>query len=193
VAAGLGLAGCAGAPERPAPATPVASPDDFTVCHGYGCRERSPASLAPGEWAQVTALLRPTPADPAAERAALARALGRMETLVGARTGTAGDVGGTFTGFGLQGQLDCTDEATNTATYLRLFAAAGLVRHHEVDARVTRGWFLFGWPHVSATVRERGSGRVYAMDTWFHPNGHPAEVVPLEAWKDGWEPGDGGP
>ncbi len=35
---------------------------------------------------------------------------------------------------------------------------------------------------------EVGSGQSYAVDSWFHDNGVPAEIVPLPDWLSGWMP-----
>ncbi|HHQ40783.1 MAG TPA: hypothetical protein ENK20_00635 [Chromatiales bacterium] len=185
----LGLAaatGCAAPPPdgvRPAP-----RPEAFTVCHGHGCEQRTRVSLAPAEWARVEALFRPLPRDAAAERRAVACAIGLLERLVGPSTGTAGDLGGTFPGLGRPGQMDCVDEATNTGTYLRMLADAGLLRFHVPDGRATRGYFVAGWPHTTAVMRERATGRRWAVDSWFENNGRPARVVPLGRWRRGWRP-----
>ena len=49
-------------------------------------------------------------------------------------------------------QMDCIDESTNSTTYLRILAGAGLLRWHRVEARVTRGFFIFGWPHTTRDI-----------------------------------------
>ncbi len=180
------LAGaCAAPPTGPAPSP---RPGAFTVCHGHGCEERAPVSLTAAEWARVVALFRRLPHDAAAERRAVACAVGLLERLVGPRAGTDGDLGGTFPGLGRPGQMDCVDEATNTGTYLRMFADAGLLRFHVPDGRATRGFFLMGWPHTTAVLRERATGRRWAVDSWFHDNGVPARILPLERWRAGWKP-----
>ncbi len=192
--AALGLALAAGcATTAPDGGGPIPRPEAFAVCHGHGCEQRTPVSLTPAEWARVAALFRPPPADAAAERRAVACAVGLLERLVGPRTGTAGDLGGTFPGLGRPGQMDCVDEASNTGTYLRMLADAGLLRFHVPDGRATRGYFVMGWPHTTAVMRERGTGRRWAVDSWFEDNGRPARIVPLGLWRRGWRPPPGEP
>ncbi len=191
-ALGLALAtGCTLPPlddGRPAP-----RPGAFSVCHGHGCEERTPVSLSPAEWARVAALFRPPPADAAAERRAVACAIGLLERLVGPRTGTVADLGGTFPGLGRPGQMDCVDEAFNTETYLRMLADAGLLRFHAPDGYAIRGYLVMGWPHATAVMRERGTGERWAVDSWFEDNGRPAHVVPLGRWMLGWRPSPADP
>jgi hypothetical protein len=165
------------------------APHDFSVCHAGTCSLVTQTGLAPEQWARVAAGFA-TPAGSAeAERARIAEAIARFETLVGPLTGTAGDRGENRTGENWWGQMDCIDESTNTTTYLRILASSGLLRWHRVEARAVRGFFLFGWPHASAVISETGTGARWVVDSWFHDNGQPPEIVPLEIWRKGWRPG----
>ncbi len=164
-------------------------PDDFTLCRDHGCATEQRVSLSPGEWAEITAPLRTPALDAAAERAWIAQAAARFELAVGPKAGTAGDVGGTLTGVGEGGQQDCVDEAVTTTRFLLMLEKDGLLRHHEVSTPVHRAWIPGEITHLTATVVElEGNQGRYAIDTWFHGNGHVAEVVGIEAWLDGWEP-----
>ena len=165
-------------------------PSRILVCHAYGCEERQEVSLTFEEWGNIVATFTPPPETAAAERARVAAAIGIMERLIGPKTGTAGDQAGSavFT-FDARGQMDCLDESTNTTRYLRLFAARGLLRFHAVGAIAYRGRLIDGvGPHNAATLQERGNGETFAVDSWFHANGQPAEVVPLGDWRRGWRP-----
>jgi hypothetical protein len=64
------------------------------------------------------------------------------------------------------------------------------MRFHTVEDRATRGYFIFGYPHTTAVIKEKESGKQYAVDSWFFDNGKPPVIVPLETWKDGWKPKD---
>ena len=165
------------------------TPQRLSVCHAHDCKEIVTLAFSDELWRGLTSLFAPPPTDAAEERRRIAEAIGRIERFVGPLTGTAGDRGGSFTGLGAGGQMDCIDESTNTTTYLTLLAGAGLLRHHRVEPRATRGFFLFGWPHTSAVIRETGTERAFAVDSWFHDNGVPPEIVPLERWRDGYDPG----
>ncbi len=168
-------------------ADPKPTLDRVTVCHGYGCSRQETVNLR-RVWPQlVTVMAEPAP-DAATERANIALAIAAIELEVGARTGTSQDIGGTFTGFAQDGQLDCVDEAANTTTYLTLMDDAGLLRWHEIRAPMSRGFFINGWPHTSAVIAEIASGETFVVDSWFHANGVPAEVVTLDQWVGGWSP-----
>jgi hypothetical protein len=164
------------------------APGNFSVCHGGTCTIVSAVSFDDRHWAEIAAAF-PAPArDAAEERARIAEAISRFERVVGALTGTADDRAGNRRGRDWESQMDCIDESTNTTTYLRLLARAGLLRWHRVEARATRGFFVFGWPHTTAVVSELNGGAKWAVDSWFFENGRPPAIVPLALWRTGWRP-----
>lgn len=166
----------------------------FPFCDGGTCAEVRFVGLEENEWAEVRAMFMPPPETAEAERRVLREAIGLLERIVGPKTGTATDRAGTFGNSAWAGQLDCNDEAANSTTYMRLMAADGLLRFHRIEDTRTRGGFLFFGRHstavISETVSETASGRHYAVDSWFYDNGHPAEILPLEQWKNGWKPAE---
>ncbi len=165
------------------------TPDSFSVCHGYGCREVEQIGLTVAQWQEIQAIFEPAPESPEQERRAIARAIARFEQRVGPLTGTQNDKGRTFGATPGLDQMDCIDESSNSTSYLQILQQAGLLRWHQVSDRVSRGFFLFGWPHTTAVISERDAPeRKWVVDSWFHPNGDEPEIVPLEIWKSGWEP-----
>ena len=191
----LALGGCAGQTMSPDAEALVAQyqaeppgPERFPYCYTHGCQRIEETGLTTGEWAAITGLFVPVAEGPEAERARIAAASALFERSVGARIGTAGDVGGTFTGMGRVGQLDCVDEATNTTLLLTMLAAEGLLRWHDVGPLAHRGMIIDRWPHVTATVIARHGGGRFTVDTWFFDNGQEAVVVPVKQWMDGWSP-----
>lgn len=163
-------------------------PAAFSVCHGHTCARLDTVSLDHEKWQRVKNIFSPPATDAETERRHIAQAIALLETLVGPLTGTAGDKGKNLDGVGQEGQMDCIDESLNTTTYLKVLKAEGLIRWHEVESRSTRGFFIFGWPHSTAVIREAQSDRAFAVDSWFEENGAPPHIVPLEAWKSGWRP-----
>lgn len=181
------LHGCAGAPVQ-AVTEPVPTPKHIPVCSGYGCRIIDSVSLNDVEWCAVRALFHPRASSAIDERQQIARAIALIERFIGPKTDTTRDKGGTFPGLFEDGQMDCIDESTNTTFYLRLLVADGLIRWHDVGPDATRGYFLFGWPHTTATIRETGSGENYVVDSWFFDNGVEPVIIPIKQWRDGWNP-----
>lgn len=167
------------------------TPGNFSLCYDHHCAALDTLSLAPQEWQSVSRLFARQSSNPAVERKQIAQAIARLEQISGGHTGTANDKGGDLKGLGQDGQMDCIDESINTTTYLRMLEGSGLMRWHTVEDRATRGWFLQGWPHTTAVIRDKRSGQLYAVDSWFLDNGKPPFILPLEKWKDGWDPDDG--
>jgi hypothetical protein len=127
----------------------------------------------------------------AVTRQQIAAAVALMERLAGAKAGTDKDEPGLNSSvfrWDTDGQLDCIDETYNTSTYLRLFAARKLLRWHQPGPPAARGNFIDGWPHNTATIVEAGSGARYTVDSWFGGHAELPDIVPLQAWLDGWSP-----
>lgn len=160
----------------------------FDMCHSGGCADISHVSLTAEEWQRVRDAFDPIPEDADDERSRIANAIGVLEQIVGPKTGTEHDLGGTFGAFATPGQLDCNDESTNSTTYMRLMQQDGLMRLHDIQDTKTRSFFLNGWPHTTAVIRYKQSNQRYAVDSWFYDNGAPAVIIPLELWKSGWKP-----
>jgi hypothetical protein len=167
-------------------------PGDMSVCTAYACLDTARTALGPEEWSRVRDLFDPPPSDPAAERAAAARAIGLMEELVGSKVGTADDQPQDMTAGDDAGQLDCIAEAANTTVYLLLLAQDGLLPRHRVAAPAHRGFLVF-FPHNTAVLEEVDGGEAFAVDSWYGANGETAKVWTLAAWKawdtDGDAPG----
>jgi hypothetical protein len=162
----------------------------FSVCYDNGCRSLDQVSLTRQQWGQLRGLFIPPAGTAAEERRRIRAAIALMETFVGAATDTWRDKGGTFN-FGTSGQMDCIDESINTSLYLTMFYKYGMLRHHRVHDRATRGWFIFGWPHTTAVIREEAGNTLWAVDSWFLDNGKPPFILPLDIWKKGWKPKGG--
>lgn len=189
------LSACAPLPsERPDAASLAAAVDRmpayeaFAVCHGYGCWKSRFAGLTRSQWQAVGAIFDPAPRDADEERARVRLAIGLIERSVGEALGTSSDKPRTPAAFDDPSQLDCVDESINTTTYLHLLARNGLLRWHRVGEPASRHAFLAFGIHFTAVLVESATRNAYAVDSWFHANGEPAEVVELDRWRAGWEP-----
>lgn len=168
------------------------SPQAFSICYGYGCKEIARLSLQAAEWREIRRLFVPPPADSQEERSRIALAIARLESLVGDMTNTRFDKGGTFNGglWSSERQMDCIDESTNSTTYLKILESEGLLHRHRVLSPASRGFFIFGWPHNTAVILDTSNNRKYAVDSWFHDNGIAPEIIDFTTWRSGWDPGD---
>ncbi len=88
-----------------------------------------------------------------------------------------------------QDQMDCIDETINTSLFLKFFERQDVLKWHEVGEPIHRGYFLdMKWPHNSATVIEKQSRDVYAVDSYWYDNGVPATIVHMDIWMTDWDP-----
>lgn len=159
-----------------------------TVCHAYGCREKTRFTFKQADIAEISELMAKTKkADtPFEERRAVAYAVGWMERRTGEAIGTKHDRAGMdFVGSGDPTQQDCVDEATNTTSYLTVLQNAKLLKHHSVGQPFAKENFLrgvAGWTHWTATLHENESGQRWAVDSWIYENGENPAVVKAEEW-----------
>lgn len=190
IALAAGLAGCAGQADG-LPTNWYATHDGVppsrektVVCHGFGCHLKTSVSFSPADMKALGEILAAGSASPAAEREAIARAVQWQEKRVAPIVGSANDVGGfTLHGSGVPGQMDCIDEATNTTSLLLVAERNGMLTHHAVRSPVARGFFLDGrYPHATAVVAEKASGKTFAIDSWPRANGLAPDVMTLERW-----------
>lgn len=184
------LQGCSMAPLQLARYSSMQeTPKHFVICHGYGCRLQTLVELNSQEWFVIKTPLQQTATSPAQERIKIAQSIALIEQIAGQKTGTDKDVGGaTIIGHGIY-QMDCIDETINTSKYLTFLKRGGLIHLHDVATPARRGAFVDGaWPHNTAVIKERESGKGFAIDSWFANNGEVPYVIPLEIWLDGWKP-----
>lgn len=154
------------------------------ICHGFGCTYKTPVDFSAADLKRLKAILARGKASPAAERQAIAKAVAWQERRVAGPVGSGGDVGGfDMQNAGVRGQMDCIDESTNTNSLLLVAQKHGFLTHHRVSSPVARGFFLDGrYPHATATIREKKTGRVYAVDSWPRSNGKPPKISNLDEW-----------
>lgn len=154
----------------------------ITVCHAHGCQKQETFTFSAADIADLAVLMDYVRASntPNAERKAIGYAVAWMERRVGPATGTANDRA-SLGFFNASGQLDCVDEATNATSYLLVLQNNGLLRHHRVIRPFSKASF-FRWPHFAAMIKERRTGRVYAVDSGVGPNGTNPSIQLASKW-----------
>ena len=160
--------------------------DELSVCYNYSCREQALVTFKLRELKTLKSILKAS-SDAAAERAAIAQALGQMRVFAGEQSPTYRDKGENKYDDELDGRMDCVDHASNSTTYLRLLAKRGWLKYHSVIEPVMRAP-LFLDVHWAAAIEENRSGAKFAVDSWFFDHGAPANIFPLEAWLAGARP-----
>ena len=158
----------------------------FSTCRGYGCQIVEIIEPTKEEWRAIENTFHPPAKSARAERKKMAASIAVFEEVVGNINGTSEDIWGTFQKTGHK-QQDCVDESTNTSLYLLALKERGHIKFHSIDVPQSRVPFM-KWPHQTATITEIKTGDRYAIDSWFHNNGHKPEIIPFETWKKGWKP-----
>lgn len=158
-------------------ADPNPTLSDFTVCHGFFCTVRSPATINENQWQRVTAIFKTRAKNARIERQQIARAVAMIQTIVGPQTGTNAHQwthrnmlvlpnGGDLT------QLDCIDTSVNTWTYMTLMERSGLFAFHRVAP-------LSYAPLRNTAVLQEINGGYFAIDASLVDVGVPPPVMPL--------------
>jgi hypothetical protein len=162
----------------------VPTPASVIVCHGFGCDRRTEIALGKGDHAKLASLMAPGKASAAAERNAAAAAAAWFDRRVGPQAGTTGRVArASLLSVSGPGQMDCIDTSRNVTALLLVLDQLRLLRFHQVEAPVARGFFLDGrGPHATAVLRETKSGQKWAFDAWTRKYGEKPDVMPLEKW-----------
>lgn len=162
------------------------TPNNYSICHDHTCSKTAFIHLSDSQWSTITALFSPPVNNAVQEREQIKRAISLFEIMSGEQAGTSTDRAENYVVNGVNGQLDCIDEATNTTVYLRMLSDSNLLLFHQQASRVSRGG-LFS-PHNTATIIETATHERFAVDSWFEDNGQPPAIIPLTLWKSGWKP-----
>jgi hypothetical protein len=161
------------------------TPSLVTFCHGFGCRFRAEVGLSGADRAHLAQLMMAGRGSAAAERRAIAAVGAWFDRRVAPIAGTKGHVARANRHYMFdKRQLDCIDSSRNTTSLLLVLAQLNLLRHHDVVEPVARGYvFDLRPPHVTAVLRERESGKDWAVDSWTRAYGQAPEIMPLSTWK----------
>ena len=160
-----------------------ASPQKFTLCHGYGCSYKTITNFTDREWRAVKNIFKTESKTAAMERQKIAKAIALMETYMGDAVGTKEDLPKAPLVRQSVKELDCIDETVNTTNYLGFVQAEGLLKFHRVGKPVYKGYMLNGvYPHNSASIIEIETGVSYVVDSYIFENGAAPNIRPLENW-----------
>lgn len=148
------------------------SPARVEVCFDYGCLSEVEVRFDEGTMSKVKMLLG-SPADAAAEREALVRALGELYRTAGAQSPIHADRAGNLLDAGVVGRMDCIDHSTTTTRFLNLIEERAWLRFHRVRDPARRQRFIF--QHFSAVIEELEAELLAST----HPPGTVPDHVPI--------------
>ena len=165
---------------------PASYGDELSICYNYGCADHGAVQLRDAQLSRI-GMLFTWVQNAAAEREAIAQAMGLFITFSGQQTPTFRDRGGNLADDGEDGRMDCIDHARNATLYLNLMEERGWLRFHQALDPVKRAPLLFN-EHWAAHLVEQENGQEFVVDSWFFDPGHPAAIFTLDEWKSGAEP-----
>lgn len=156
----------------------------LSYCSGFGCMHRTVVRADGGNGVELAAIMAAGQASAAAERDAVDAAITWFERKAIPLMGGVVDEPGTDSkDFKILGQTDCIDEAANTTTMLIHLQNKGMLKFHTVARPIARGGLMV--PHVTAVLRDRETGVLWAVDSWVNAGGERPAVLTLERW-DEW-------
>lgn len=160
---------------------PAAAVPYFVHCYDFSCKTTVELRYSETQWQRIRSIMERGQADAETEKQAIRQAVAVMERFSGELAGTHLDRAGNYPGYDLPGQMDCIDESTNTFQYLAALDQLGLMKWHRVAPKQRRiVWFISHW---TATIAETGSGRRFAVDSWYRDNGELPYIQPLDDWQ----------
>lgn len=164
------------------PSSTFAEPINLTVCYNFGCKSQGIVQPTPRDIELLEQLFERV-SSPAEERARIRLAIANLEQIAARYLPTGNDIGGNYAQDMIEeGKQDCIDESTNSTTYLNFLQQQGWLHWHTVEERVHRATYIFD-DHWAAQIRERDTGQIYVVDSWYHDNGQPPIIQILEDWK----------
>lgn len=154
------------------------------VCHGFDCSYQTPYKVSQADWDRFAEIMAAGAESPEAERNAIAAADMFYEERAVVAIGVRDEAKSDITQSRARGQMDCIDESTNTRSLLLFLAKNDWLKHHKVERNVSRGVFLDArYPHSTAVITEHGTGKKWAVDSWYEATGGRPDIMPLEHWK----------
>ena len=160
-----------------------ATPDNFTLCHGYGCHQKTRIGFNNYEWKTIQKIFKSKAKTAKSERQKIAKAIALMEKYAGEVARTADDLAKAPLLRQTKHELDCVDETVNTTKYIGFLENAGFLKFYKQGRPVYKGYFINGvYPHNSASIIESDTNQIYAVDSYIFKNGEVPDIRPLEDW-----------
>jgi hypothetical protein len=156
----------------------------MTVCYGFVCRRRAALDFTAADRRTLTQILAAGRASPAAERAAVQKAVVWFDRRMGPAIGTVKRVARADIRSGADaGNYDCWDSTRNVTSLLLVLQDWGLLKHHTVGNPRYRGNILaLQLPHNTAVLMETVSHIEWSVDMWTARYAQPPDVMLVEKW-----------
>jgi hypothetical protein len=156
----------------------------MTVCYGFVCRRRAALDFTAADRGALARILAAGRASPAAERAAVQKAVIWFDRRMGPAIGTTGRVARADIRSGADARnYDCWDSTRNVTSLLLVLQDWGLLKHHTVgDPRYRGNILALQLPHNTAVLVETISHIEWAVDMWTTRYAQSPDVMLVEKW-----------
>lgn len=163
----------------------IKNPDSSSIiiCYNYSCDTNSSIHISAENIASIKAIFQSSNRTGHDERSAIAQAIALLEKISATQTPVYNDKAKNYNDNNLPGRMDCIDSTMNSTRYLKFLQQLELIVHHELLSPAYRSPFLMG-QHWAAQIRERNSGRHYAVDSWQTDNGQVPVIQDIEQWRE---------
>lgn len=160
------------------------SPGQMTVCYGFICRRRLEYAFTAADRAALTSILAAGRGSPAAERAAVQKAVVWFDRHMGPILGTDRRVArADFRYRDDAHNFDCWDTTRNVTGLLLIMQDWGLLKHHSVGDPTYRGNALvLQTPHNTPILIDHSTNVRWTVDLWTRGYGQTPEVLPADEW-----------
>lgn len=160
------------------------SAETMTVCYGFVCRRRAELDFSDADRKTLAQILSAGKASPAAERAAVQRAVVWFDKRMGPVIGTTTRVArADIRNRADASNYDCWDSTRNVSSFLLVLQQWGLLKHHTVGNPRYRGnIFAMQLPHNTAVLVETASRVEWSVDMWTTRYAQPPDVMLVEQW-----------
>lgn len=183
----------ASAPLPPKYAIDPSGSVTLRICFDWSCARRQNVTFSPDDMALLRRDMTVCPGNSLQDRLQRVRiGIWQMELLAQKyQPLLANDLAINDFEAGVEGRMDCVDNASNTTTYLRILKDIGELSGWSVSSPKVRDLFNVNTVHWTAVLVDTKNGDAWSVDSWYRPNGHLPMVMPLSSWMDekkGWEP-----
>lgn len=160
------------------------SASEMTVCYGFVCRRRATLDFSDADRKALAQILSAGKASPAAERAAVQKAVVWFDKRMGPVIGTTTRVArADIRNRADASNYDCWDSTRNVSSFLLVLQEWGLLKHHTVGNPRYRGnIFAMQLPHNTAVLMETASRVEWVVDMWTTRYAQPPDVMLVEQW-----------
>ena len=185
-----------GSVSRPLPPEYVIDSDGsvtLRICFDWSCARRQTMTFTPNDMALLKRNIALCPGTSLHDRLQQVRiGIWHMEVLAQKyQPLLANDLAINDFEAGVEGRMDCVDNASNTTTYLHILRDIRQLAGWTVSSPKVRSPFDITAVHWTAVINDTESGLHWSVDSWYRPNGHLPMVMPLPSWideKKAWEP-----